>query len=107
MNIHAVVTVDLDGNVNSEARIKFDAHLASLGFVKRKLTTTWTAQFQLGVSRAGASLFIKQSVEDAAKLANVTHYELLFLVSEDQPVAIEVGKPGLGLRGLAGIAGYK
>lgn len=86
MTIQAVVTVDLDGGVSTAARGKFDQYLKGKGLNKHKLTTLWTVAFTPETTKQGAKNYLRESVDEAARLAGITRYEVLFSLSDEAPV---------------------
>lgn len=84
MAISVMLSVDLN-SVTSQERTKFYEELKSRLWVKLKLTTTWRATFQEGVSKAGAISTTKSDVAAAAKAAGVTNYEAAASASDEPP----------------------
>ena len=97
MPIHAVVTVDLDGGVSTVARNKFNKILSDAGLVKHKLTTLWTVLFTPNSTKQDAKDWLRQCIDEAARQAGITHYEVLLSLSDEQPVEWTKGAPTLGL----------
>jgi hypothetical protein len=86
MTLHAILTVDLNGNVSDEARKTFERVLAAHHYVKRKLTTVWRVQFTPGTTTARAENVAREHVALAATTAGIRDYEALVMVGEQPPV---------------------
>lgn len=85
MPYYALVTVDLDNGVSKTARDKFNDELAKKHFYKHKLTTVWTATYQVGTTKAVAISYARKCIDEAAATAGITTYEALVTVSEEKP----------------------
>lgn len=75
MNVHVLLTVDLNRGVSEDARNKFNEHLKSEQWKRLSLTTTWTARFKEGVSTEGAVTQARADVKRAAAAAGILYYE--------------------------------
>ena len=105
MPLYAVVTVDLDAGVTSTQRNKFDQYLAERHYTKQKLTTIWTVMFTPTTSKPDAKALLRQHVDDGARFAGITRYEVLFSLS-DEP-AIKWNKVAAPQSLLGGAAFYR
>ena len=85
MPYYALVTVDLDNGVSRAARDKFNDELAKKHFFKHKLTTVWTAAYKLGTTKAVATSYARNCIDEAAAKAGITTYEALVAISEEKP----------------------
>lgn len=86
MAIHVMLTLDLNGNVSTEARERFYSVLKESHFVRRKLTTTWSAGFTPQSTRQGAEQFLKAVLERAVVSSGVRSYEVAYMFSDSQMV---------------------
>lgn len=75
MNIHATLTVDLNGSVTTYARDQFYESLRKRNFFKNNLTTTWTVEFKEGCSIQDAQNYVKDSVDIASQASGIKNYE--------------------------------
>ncbi|WP_153788973.1 hypothetical protein [Pseudomonas sp. EMN2] len=109
MTIYAMLTVDLNGHVTSQAREVFNEVLRKHHYVKHKLTTIWTVQFVPGASPAAAENAVREHVALAARTAGISDYEAL-LMQGQQPATEWKSKRAstvLELGGLQGLLGMK
>lgn len=81
MQIHVMLTVDLNGHVSADARARFNESLKSKKWQKTSLTTIWTAWFKEGVTSEQALAETKIDVAAAAKDAGIWNYEACALPS--------------------------
>lgn len=79
---YAMLTVDLNDATDSAARQVFATYLLEHKWLRLKLTTTFTAEFNEGVSAASALTEIKHDVEGAARKAQVSNYEVAVQLGE-------------------------
>lgn len=105
MPLQAFLTVDLDGGVTKPQRDEFDSYLKKQGFEKRKLTTLYTVDFTAESTKEGADAFVHHHVNEAARLAGISHFEAAFNTSETALFEWTKGVSSKGL-GLAGMQGY-
>lgn len=75
MQVHVMLTVDLNRYVGDEARKRFYEYLAKEQWTKLSLTTTWRATFKDGVTTAAAIGATKTDVKNAAAYAGIGNYE--------------------------------
>ncbi len=85
MQVHVMLTVDLNRYVSEEARTAFYEHLKAAHWAKLSLTTTWKARFQEGVSAERALEITKEDVHTAAVSAGVSNYEAAAQVGFHEP----------------------
>jgi hypothetical protein len=84
MTIYVTLTVDLNGNVSTAARAKFNEFLKGRNYTKHKLTTLWTAWFLPNNTIDSAIRYTKESVAAAAKVAGISNYEALVMPGEQK-----------------------
>jgi hypothetical protein len=76
MALRALLTLDIDRDASSEKRKKFYDWLKDKSWTKiPKLTTTWKARFEDGVSQADALKEAKNDVKGAADHSGVSTYD--------------------------------
>lgn len=91
MSIYAMLTVDLNESVSTEARRKFAEHLAKENWAKRPLTTTWTASFSSAFQAQSVIETAKEDVAAAAALAGIKNYEAAIAISDTPPTMWKIG----------------
>lgn len=88
MGSTAMLSLDLERGVSEERRQRFYEHLRREKWVKvAKVTTTWWARFNEGVSDAVAVQVTRQDVANAASYAGINYYEAVVHVGDGEPVA--------------------
>lgn len=86
MALKALLTVDLENNVTSEQRKKFNEKLKELNWTKIvSLTTTWSASFQANISVNSALSETKKDINTAAIAGNISRYHCGVQFGEEGP----------------------
>lgn len=101
MTVYLMLTLDLNGNVSTEAREKFYNVLKADHLKRRKLTTTWSAHFVSHYTVAMAETHIKELLKRASTVSGVRNYEAAYMFSTSPMV--EQASPAYGLLGAASL----
>lgn len=88
MAFQLLLTIDLN-SVNEYQRERFYDYLLSQNLVKTNLTTTWKALWDASATYSDAVLSTKDILAKAATYAGIIHYEALFMISTNEPIAIQ------------------
>lgn len=88
MAFQLLLTIDLN-SVNEYQRERFYEYLLSQNFVKTNLTTTWKALWDASATYNDAVLSTKDILAKAATYAGIIHYEALFMISTNEPIALQ------------------
>ncbi|MHA3059520.1 hypothetical protein ACX1N5_00835 [Acinetobacter sp. ANC 4636] len=87
MALKLLLTVDLNAVKETERNAFYD-FLDEKKLKKTNLTTTWTASFSLNTTYDDAVKAIKNILENAAKAANIKHYEAQFMISSNDVMSV-------------------
>jgi len=86
MKVYVMLTVDLNNNVPQSTRTAFYEQLKIAHWRRLKLTTTWIATFQDGITPQQAIAISKNDVAVAAKATGIRDYEACAIPSYQPPV---------------------
>ena len=81
MTIYFMLTLDLNGNVSTDAREKFYAVLRANNLQRRGLTTTWSGRFSEDHSTSSAERVLKDVLKGASAASGVLNYEFGYMYS--------------------------
>jgi len=85
MQVYVMLTVDLNRGVSDEARATFNETLKEKLWKKMRLTTTWYAKFQEGVTSEEALRVTHSDLKAAAASAGISNYEGAAQVGHEAP----------------------
>ncbi|KGJ90414.1 hypothetical protein [Colwellia psychrerythraea] len=84
--MYALLTLDLDKNITSLEREKFNAHIKDSGWRKlAKVTTTWFTSYAESATEQKIINEVKLDVAAAAKYSGITVYDAAVNVSQSEP----------------------